>query len=303
MKNRLNRLEGNSRKVFHELHHSQAKDDYIFKRLSGLLTTEYLNVDVDFFKGKKCLDAGCGSNANASYSMLKMGANFVYPMDLDDSIFKIASSMLEEFDGKYKLTVGNVLDAPFVDDYFDFTHCAGVLHHTANVEQGIKELVRVTKPGGLIYVETYGKGGLIREITSLLRDKYKSDNEFKLLVDKLTHQDIQKFIEWTFFKMQKNEDKLANLIPIDLINLLFDEDLVLTIKDRMQAPVYHEHSEDNMKEFLENSGIKKIERLNRYPYLKNIRRFLCPVYDEYNSVYAKVLYGDGMIGLKAIKDV
>ncbi len=303
MKNRLSKLERNSRQVFHDLHISQAKNEYIFKRLVDLLTTEFLDVDDDFFKGKLCLDAGCGSNANASYSMLKMGANFVYPMDLDDSIFKIAPSTLKDFDGKYRLTVGNVLDIPFADDYFDFTNCAGVLHHTANVEQGVKELVRVTKPGGMIYIETYGKGGLIREITSLLRDKYKSDNEFKLSVDKLTHQDIQKFFEWTFFKMQKNGDKLTNLIPMDLIHLLFDEDLVLTIKDRIQSPVYHEHSAEEVKGFLENSGIKNIERLTRYPYLKNIRRFLCPQYEEYDSVYAKLFYGDGMVELKAIKDV
>ena len=295
------KLEEDSRALFHELHKSQAKDDFVYSRLVGLLSEEHLEVEKDFFKGKVCLDAGCGSNANASLSMLKMGCKKVYPMDLDDTIFEIAPELLKDFDGSYELKVGSVLDLPFENDFFDFTHCAGVLHHTADVKQGIKELVRVTKPGSHIQIETFGKDGLVRDITTLLRNKYKSNKDFANLIEKLSHKDIQEFIDWTFLIMLKNGDEYSNNFPSDLSKTLFDEDLVLTIKDRIMAPVYHENSEQELTNWLKEFGCIKIKRLTRYPVMKNFRRFLAPMYSEYQSKYARLLYGDGNISLKGIK--
>ena len=41
------------------------------------------------------------------------------------------------------------------DNFFDFVHCAGVLHHTTDLPAGIKELARVTKEGGILVITTY----------------------------------------------------------------------------------------------------------------------------------------------------
>ena len=86
---------------------------------------------------------------------------------------------------------------------------------------------------------------------------------------------------------------------MEIIKSLFDEDLVLTIKDRITAPVYHEHSEEELVLFLNNSGFSKIERLERFPTYTNVRRFLSPLYYKYDSKFSKILYGSGNIQLKA----
>ena len=64
--------------------------------------------------------------------------------------------------------------------------------------------------------------------------------------------------------MIKNNDSFGNQIPMEIIKSLFDEDLVLTIKDRITVSVYHEHSEEELVLFLNNSGFSKIERLERF---------------------------------------
>jgi len=96
-------------------------------------------------------------------------------------------------------------------------------------------------------------------------------------------------------------DEFVRKIPMDLISMMFDKDLVLTIKDRITAPVYHEHSEGEITEFFKKSGITKVDRLVRYPNIKNIRRFLGPLYDQYDSKFARLLYGSGTVQMKGIK--
>ena len=296
---KLNSFERKTRAIFHELHKKQVDSRKIFNRLKDLLNPSYLKESDDFFKGKICLDAGCGSNASATYSMLEHGAGKVYAFDLDETIFETAPNCLRDFEGKYTITTDNVLKMQFDDNFFDFVHCAGVLHHTEDVFTGLKELARVTKKEGTLYVMTYGKGGLIRDITSFLRDKYLQDEDFKTLIDSLNTDFFYDFFSEIFTIMIKNNDSFGNQIPMEIIKSLFDEDLVLTIKDRITAPVYHEHSEEELVLFLNNSGFSKIERLERFPTYTNVRRFLSPLYYKYDSKFSKILYGSGNIQLKA----
>lgn len=53
--------------------------------------------------------------------------------------------------------VGNVLDLDLPDHVADFTISNGVIHHTANPAKAFQELVRITKPGGKIYLGVYNK--------------------------------------------------------------------------------------------------------------------------------------------------
>lgn len=294
-------LEKRTRKIFHEIHKTQGNNPTIYNRLLSLLNTDYLKVEENFFHGKICLDAGCGSNAYATRSMLKMGAKRVYAFDLDKTILETAPKFLNDFKGKYELSVGNILEMKYKNNFFDFCHCAGVLHHTANVFKGLKELARVTKIGGILYVSTYGKGGLLREITSFLRKKYQNDNEFKNLIDNLNEKDLVNLFKWVTSVMALHGDNIAKNIPLSLIKELFDKDLVLTIKDRITAPVYHENSEEELVNWLKNNGFSKIERLTRYPKYNNIRRFLSPLYFEYDSKYSRLLCGSGVVQIKAVK--
>jgi hypothetical protein len=44
-------FEKDTRQLFHKLHSAQAENEYIFHRLTSLLSTRYLQVEDDFFQG------------------------------------------------------------------------------------------------------------------------------------------------------------------------------------------------------------------------------------------------------------
>ena len=266
-----------------------------------MLNTEYLKLNKDYFHGKICLDVGCGSMGSATFSMLRMGVKKAYAMDLDDTFFDSVTKNLKKFEGKYELMTGNVLNLDYSDNFFDFTHCAGVLHHTGDVFKGYKELARVTKVGGIFYTVTYGKGGLIREITSFLRKKYKQDAEFKSLIDNLTEKSFSDLFDWMASIMDSHDNNMKKLILSKHFRKNFDTDWILTLKDRITAPIYDEHSEEEIISWLKNNGFGRIERLTRYPRYKNVRRLLSPFYYRYESKYSRLLYGSGIIQLKAVK--
>lgn len=294
-------LERKTRGIFHKIHVAQGEDPYIYQRLKNLFNTEYFKVPPDFFKGKICLDAGCGSNANATYRMLELGAKKVYAFDLNRTIFKSVPKHLKPFEGRYELGVGSVLNLKYDDNFFDFVYCAGVLCATPDIFRGLKELKRVTKAGGILYADLYGKGGLMRYITTSFRNLYKKDKDFKSLIDNLDEKLFVEAVQWVMASMRKHGDNFGASISAGTIASLLDKDLVLTIKDRITAPIYAEISEKELFGWFKRNGFKNIQRLTRYPRYKNIRRFLAPFYERYDNKFSKILYGSDYLHVKAQK--
>jgi len=249
-----------------------------------------------------CLDAGCGSNGNGIANLLDMGAMRVEAFDLDDSILRSVPDAMRnrslEFKKRCNLSVDNVLGMSYQDNYFDFVHCSGVLHHTENIDKGIKELSRVLKPGGVMYLYVNGKGGIIREFTNFLREKYNDDCKFKEIIDGLDSAYIVDMIKWLLKTMVNNGDDYGACL---LDDSLIDSDLILTIKDRIQAPTYIESDFYDLKKILESHRCIDIERLVRYPKVKNVRRFLSPLYAEPENHWSELMYGSGNIQIKCIK--
>jgi ubiquinone/menaquinone biosynthesis C-methylase UbiE len=298
---RLKRVEGKTRRLFHGLHKQQAADDKTFKRLVGLLSPEYLRLPKNYFEGKVCLDAGCGSNANATFSMLTHGAEKVCAFDLDKSIFAVAPKKLSEFKGRYELKTGSVHRIPYEDDTFDLVHCSGVLHHSTDIYKGLAELARVTKPGGYMYIMVHGKGGIMRDFMGVLRTKYQSDKGFKRQIDTLSVDDLANMWEFIVSAMAAQGDTLGKQIPKPVIKELLNNDLVLTIQDRIAAPLYTQSSEKELKKWFTSHGFTNVRRVSRYPKLFNVRRFLAPLYYHYDNRFARFFYGDGDIQLIAKK--
>ena len=52
-----------------------------------------------------------------------------------------------------QLCAADFHDLPFSDAYFDIVFIASAVHHTRNTEQVLREMARVTRPGGLLWLE------------------------------------------------------------------------------------------------------------------------------------------------------
>lgn len=104
---------------------------------------------MDKFKGMTALDAGCG-NGRYTVGLHNLGFKDVTGLDWGDQNIANAEER-RDAKGLKGITYvkGNVFDMPFPDDSFDFVLSNGVLHHTENPELGVRELLRVLKPGGM----------------------------------------------------------------------------------------------------------------------------------------------------------
>ena len=252
------------RNIFHQIHKSQLLVKTQYNRTKSLSTTTHLGVEDNFFQGKICLEAGCGTFAPASQNMLQGGAGKVYALDLDESILEIAPRLLSDYGKKYELVTGSVLDLPFPDDYFDFVICDGVLHCTGDIEKGLSEICRVVKRGGSIYVSTSGEGGVMKEFEIILRERYKSDAWFRSFIDNLDSRTVVELFLHAHRenKSDTNDEEFSE--NITALQGLLDDDLCLTIKDRIQSPLYDTISERALLKALSELSITNICRISHF---------------------------------------
>ena len=297
-------LEMRTRHVFDAHHREQAADEHILRRLVSLVSAEYFGLPPGWFAGRTVLDVGCGSNANASLAFLELGAAHVHSVDLGTEWMGVVREVLAPYAGRSTLGAENVLSLSLDTGRYDFVHCAGVLHHTADPARGHRELVRVTSPGGYTFVTVMANGdGLLYQFINLMRERYEREPAFRALIDGLTAEQVLSGLGWLLAEKERHEPTPAE--EARTLRSLIDNDLILTIKDRIQAPTYHgfAFTERQVRGWFEGQGCVEVTRLSRYTYgFANLRRFLAPMYLHHDHPIARLWLGEGyvqMIGRKA----
>lgn len=113
----------------------------------------YLRKRVAFVRGLmpagSILDVGCGTGVLATRL-----ADQGYEVTGTDPSRGMLDH-LEERDARVEAVLGSATELPFEDGGFDLTMCVAVMHHIAlpdQVHRSLGEMVRVTRPGGLILV-------------------------------------------------------------------------------------------------------------------------------------------------------
>jgi len=100
----------------------------------------------DFFKGKTCLDVGCG-NGRYTYAMQRLGAK-VDCFDISERAVeraKVANPSAYVFD---------LMDlAPYPK--YCFVLCWGVLHHLSDPKEGFRRVASQVRSAGMLHVMVY----------------------------------------------------------------------------------------------------------------------------------------------------
>lgn len=146
-------------------------------------------------KGSKILDVGCGSG-RFSIGIAQMGYN-VTGLDITPEAIIAAEKKAKNLELKNAhFFVGDMTDMPFNDNDYDFVFCPRFSINAVATfqrrQKAIQEMMRVVKPGGFVYIESFnrfylGKGPvlLLRKIFSdaarilgimfcfILRKRYK----------------------------------------------------------------------------------------------------------------------------------
>jgi ubiquinone/menaquinone biosynthesis C-methylase UbiE len=111
---------------------------------------------VDIFKKnkvKKVLDLGCGTGRHLIY-FAKNGFD-VYGMDVAEEGIRLSKKWLKGEGLKANLKVGSMYEKLlYKDNYFDAVISIQALHHERiiNVRKAIKEVERILKPNGLVFM-------------------------------------------------------------------------------------------------------------------------------------------------------
>jgi SAM-dependent methyltransferase len=116
-------------------------DHYLEKRVA------YVKAHVP--PGSTVLDVGCGTGVLAA-RLLAEG----YDVTGADPFAQMLEHAKQR-DPRLKTAHAPGQDLPFADGTFDFTSCVAVMHHVADpadVRDTLREMVRVTKPGGCVLV-------------------------------------------------------------------------------------------------------------------------------------------------------
>ena len=110
--------------------------------------------------GNNILEIGCGGGID-SLEYLRNGGN-VWATDLTDEAVEFTKGRIKRNDFKnIKVEKVSVKDIPYEDNFFDIVHVFGILHHITDVDVGVKEILRVLKPGGSVYAMFYNKNSLL----------------------------------------------------------------------------------------------------------------------------------------------
>ena len=102
--------------------------------------------------GDRLLDVGCGPATITADLAELVAPGRVTALEQTDEAVEIARAELLARDVDADVVVGDVHALELADDGYDVTHAHQVLQHVADPVLALREMARVTRPGGLVAV-------------------------------------------------------------------------------------------------------------------------------------------------------
>jgi len=117
-------------------------------------------LDMRDFAGKYFLDIGCGSGIH-SLAAFKSSAQRIASFDVDPYSVATTKKIHEMYGSpaNWQIAQGSILADTFLRtvEPADIVYSWGVLHHTGNVWQAIRNAATFLKPGSIFYIAIYDK--------------------------------------------------------------------------------------------------------------------------------------------------
>lgn len=170
------------------------------------LNKELGNIDIylldQILKGRyekenKILDAGCGEGRNMVY-FLNNQFN-VYGIDKNASALQMLKYLARSIDPLFdqtRISAGHLEQLPFEDQEFHHIVCSAVLHFAedeSHFATMMREIVRVVRPEGSIFIRMASNIGLENKVTELGNNQYQiPDGSIRFL---LTRKLLEELME------------------------------------------------------------------------------------------------------------
>jgi ubiquinone/menaquinone biosynthesis C-methylase UbiE/uncharacterized protein YbaR (Trm112 family) len=100
--------------------------------------------------GMRILELGAAKCWGAQH-LIPLGCEYVGTDILTDAKIGLGrGAFYEERVGPFARVQADGEHLPFADESFDLTYCAATLHHALDLDRMVKEMARVTRPGGVV---------------------------------------------------------------------------------------------------------------------------------------------------------
>lgn len=154
-------------------------------------------------KGSRMLDVGCGSG-RFSIGAAQTGYD-VTGIDITSEAITAASNKAKNLKlNNIRFLVGDMTNMPFNDNEFDYVFCPRFSINAVATfqrrQRAVQEMMRVVKPGGVVYIESFNRFYLGRGLFFLLQNIFR--DAFRISVIMLC---------WIFQK------QYTGLLPGDII--------------------------------------------------------------------------------------
>lgn len=235
-------------------------DSYTNTRITEL-RLERLIGNLELLKDKLILEIGCGSGRFTEV-LLKYGAKVV---SVDMSTAVIANKKNFPITNDHFIVQADMNKLPFKDEVFDYIVCVGVLQHTPNTFDSIKNSQRVLKKGGTYVLDHYTHTLSYYTKTTFLFRKfisfYNKEDKYQII------EKIFKFFYPLHFAVRKVyffQILLSRISPIhvyfkaypELTNELQKEWSLLDTHDSLADPYKRHLSKNAVNKFLNSMNYK-----------------------------------------------
>lgn len=166
------------------------------------------------FRGQKVLEVGIGAGTDF-IQWVRAGAK-AYGIDLAEESVEHVRNRLRIYGlSAEEVRVADAEDLPYSDNTFDLAYSWGVIHHTPDTIEALKEIIRVTRVGGTIKIMVYNRRSL-NAFRTYLRFGLLRGNIFKSVSWVLYHH--MESIGTKAFTIQEMKNILADC-PVHIKNI------------------------------------------------------------------------------------
>lgn len=228
---------------------------------------ESIPVGPDFFQGKTGVDIGCGEGRHL-YWAHQFGAEMV-GLDLSEGVEVACANAAAS--PRCHVVQGDIHHLPFKPGVFDFAYSIGVLHHLPNPREGFRRILpAIRHAGGKVFIWVYGLRNMrlwyrLSHMTWLrsIAPRLPREAQYLMSLGVAGALELGIWLPCRIMALFPGGDSLISRVPLGDAYRRSFRTKTRSVMDRLQPPVTHYHTAEELEGWFQEAGLRNIAVLNR----------------------------------------